>query len=244
MGHFIAALLGKLCAEEVKAWLPPVAERITQWAVRCLPKELRQRYGEEWRSHLDDVPGPLAKVWVACGFLSAATQASSRITAFWLFLIFLPAIGSMRIIRYLNARKMYTFPLTFLSERVEQMEIGVREYFEGQGYSPNQRMRFEAWVKSREIPLARLLHESLNPDYPLSRIYSRDVHYAFWRPSLLYSISEYLAARRLDQLLVLNSVMSGEMSLRDWYEGATGQDTTLLEVNLKTNKLKVLRAAR
>jgi hypothetical protein len=216
MGHFIAALLGKLCADEVKVLLPRVAERITKWAVCWLPNELQERYIEEWRSHLNDVPGPLTKVWVACGFLSAATQASSRIAAFCLFLIFSPAIAFVRLIRYLNTRKMYTFPLTVLIERVERMEIGMREYLEGQGYSPNQSIRLEAWVTSREIPLARLLHESLKPGYPLSRIYFRDVHYAFWRPSLFYSISEY-ADRRLGHLLVLGSVMSGEMSLRDWW---------------------------
>ena len=247
MGHFIAALLGKLCADEVKALLPSVAERITKWAVRCLPKELQERYIEEWRSHLNEVHGPLTKVCVACGFLSAATQTSSRIAALWLFLIFLPAIAFVRLIRCLNERKMYAFPLTLLNERVEQMDIGLREYFGGQGYSPNQRMRLEVWVKSREIPLARLLHESLNPGYPFSRIYSRDAHYAFWWPSRLCSISEYLDERHLSHLLLLSSVISGRMPLRDWYEDwyeeATG-GATLLECNLKTMKFKVRRAAR
>jgi len=226
MGHFIAALLGKLCADEVKAWLPPVAERITKWAVRCLPKELKERYSEEWRSHLNDVPGSLTKVWVACGFLSAATQISSRIAAFWLFLIFLPAIAFVRLIRYLNERKMYTFPLTLMNEYVRDMETGMREYVRGLGYPANERVRLEIWVKSREIPLGRLLHESLNLDSPLSRIYSRGAHYAFWRPSLLYSLSEYAAAARLDHLLVLTSVMSGDMPLRDWYESAIEQPAT------------------
>jgi len=242
MGHFIAALLGKLCADEVKAWLPPVAERITRWAVRCLPKELRQRYSEEWHSHLNDVPGSFAKVWVAFGFLSAATQTSSRIGAFLLFLIFLPAIAFVRLISYFNERKMYTFPLTLLNARVESMQIGMREFFKGQGYSPNQCVRFDAWVNSREIPLARMLHESLNTGYPLSRIYSRNVHYAFWRPSLLHSISECVVVKRLRYLLVLSSVMSGELSLRDWYEEAVGPDTeVLLHLNLETKKLRVRR---
>lgn len=220
MGHFIVALLGRLCAEEVKAWLPSVAERITTWAVRCLPKDLRERYSEEWRSHLSDVPGSLTKVWVACGFLSAATQTSSRITALCLFLIFLPAIGFVRLIRYLNQRKMYTFPITLVNECVHDMETGAKQFVQCLGYSRNQRVRVEVWVKSREVPLARLLHESLNLSSPISRIYSHDAHYAFWRPSLLYSVSEHVEAARLGHLLLLTSVMSGDMSLRDWYESA------------------------
>ena len=242
MGHFLAALLGKLCADEAKAWLPRVAERITDCAVGCLPKNLRERYSEEWRSHLDQVPGPLTKVWVAAGFLRAATQTSSRIGALLLFLYFLPLIAPMRFIFYLNERGMYAFPLTLVDDRVEHMEIQMRGYLESRGYSPSQRVRVEAWVKSREIPLARLLHESLNLGLPLSRIYSREFHYAFWRPSLLYSISEYLHANSLSQLLTLRFVMSGAMSLRDWCESAIGQDRSdedAIRVKLDSEKKRM-----
>ena len=78
MGHFLAALLGKLFADEVRAWLPWLAESLTKAAIRHLPEDHRVRYDEEWHGHLDEVPGAVAKLWVACGFLYAAGQASSR----------------------------------------------------------------------------------------------------------------------------------------------------------------------
>src|ERR1700756_1871868 len=65
MGHFIAALLGKLFADEFEAWLPWITERVTRAAIRRLAEDQRERYDEEWRSHLDEVPGELSKVWVA-----------------------------------------------------------------------------------------------------------------------------------------------------------------------------------
>jgi len=240
MGHFIAALLGKLCADEVRAWLPSFAEGITKWAVRSLPKQLRERYDEEWRSHLNDVPGALAKVWVAWGFLSAATQTSSRIVAFWLYLFFLPVMGLMRCVFYLSERKMYSFPLTVARQRVMDMEPGARRYMENLGYSSNQHIRIEAWVKSREVPLGRFLHESLNHGSPLSKIYQKSSHYAFWKPSLSYALSDYIRAKRLDHLLLLTSVISGSTTLRDWYRAAMGQvnGRDVLVIDMETRKIK------
>lgn len=72
MGHFLAALLGKLCADEVKAWLPSIAEHLKELAVRRLPVEQRERYSEEWASYLNDTPGEIAKIWTALGFFRGA----------------------------------------------------------------------------------------------------------------------------------------------------------------------------
>jgi phage terminase Nu1 subunit (DNA packaging protein) len=75
MGHFLAALLGKLCADEIKEWLPWISGRIIRLAVGRLPEDQRERYSEEWHSHLDEVPGEIARLWTACGFLIATRQA-------------------------------------------------------------------------------------------------------------------------------------------------------------------------
>ena len=74
MGHFLAALLGELFAKEFGAWLPGITGSLLRFAVRRLPENLRERCSEEWGSHLDEVPGQLSKVIVACGFLEAAIR--------------------------------------------------------------------------------------------------------------------------------------------------------------------------
>ena len=219
MGHFLVTLFGKLFADEIKAWLPSIAGRITRIAVHRLREEQRQRYDEEWRSHLDEVPGAFAKVWVACGFLAAATQTPSRIGAAALYIFFLPVIALVKIVFNLNERNMYTFPITLVSgERVCDLDERLGLYLKSQGYSQDQRVRFDAWVKSREIPLARLLHESLKTEPQLSRIYWKETHYAFWRGSFLYSLAERVRVLRLNHLLLLSTVMSGEMPLHGWFE--------------------------
>lgn len=87
MGLIVSALLGalailgavcvKVFADEFKAWAPTIVAKIIDAAVRTLPTELRERFSEEWRSHIDQIPGDLGKIIVACGFLTAAFRLAS-----------------------------------------------------------------------------------------------------------------------------------------------------------------------
>ena len=79
MGSIVAAFctfLAKLFADEFKEWLPWITERIVQRAVRSLPENQRERFCEEWHSHLSQVPGELTKLWVAFGFIRAGWKMS------------------------------------------------------------------------------------------------------------------------------------------------------------------------
>jgi lipopolysaccharide/colanic/teichoic acid biosynthesis glycosyltransferase len=78
LGTLLTAVLGGLLTDECKAWLLWTAERLIQRAVRTLPESERERYNEEWRSHVDEVPGQIGKLIVALGFLKAG-QGMSRI---------------------------------------------------------------------------------------------------------------------------------------------------------------------
>jgi hypothetical protein len=80
---FIAAIVAmlhgifsSLVADEFKAWLPWITERVIRRAVRSLPAEQQQRYSEEWGSHLDQVPGAFAKLCVAFDLLWAGWKMS------------------------------------------------------------------------------------------------------------------------------------------------------------------------
>jgi hypothetical protein len=68
----LVAILAKLLADECKAWAPSITAMLVRAAVRMLPVQMRDRFSEEWHSHLSEVPGDISKVVVACNFLLAS----------------------------------------------------------------------------------------------------------------------------------------------------------------------------
>jgi hypothetical protein len=72
------AAISRQMTDEFKAWLPRLLERIIDLAVCTLPEDQRQRFAEEWRSHVDETPGDIGKLIVALGFLVAASKMAGR----------------------------------------------------------------------------------------------------------------------------------------------------------------------
>jgi exopolysaccharide production protein ExoY len=70
----IGGAFSKLLADEFKAWAPSMVSSILAVAVRTLPPSRRKRSEEEWKSHVEELPGDLSKVIVACGFMFAACR--------------------------------------------------------------------------------------------------------------------------------------------------------------------------
>ena len=70
----ILAVVGKLAADELKAWLPRLATLLKDRAVRRLPQVYRARYDEEWASSLLEVPGDLSKTFFALSLLCGASS--------------------------------------------------------------------------------------------------------------------------------------------------------------------------
>jgi len=68
----VAAAASRLLADEFKAWIPWTVDRLIRRAVGRLPADRRERLNEEWRSHVNDVPGEVGKLAVALGTLLAA----------------------------------------------------------------------------------------------------------------------------------------------------------------------------
>lgn len=75
-GSATSALALKLAFTELQDWLPYLAKWIVDRAVVHLPEGTRERYQEEWRSHLDELPGRLSKLWHATGCLRASAALS------------------------------------------------------------------------------------------------------------------------------------------------------------------------
>ena len=66
------AALSRLLADDIKAWIPALTEHLVERAIKKLPGGQHERFAEEWRSHLLDVPGNLTKLVVAISFLRGA----------------------------------------------------------------------------------------------------------------------------------------------------------------------------
>jgi hypothetical protein len=69
----ITSVFSQQMADEFKAWTPWLTRRLIDRSVVKLPAELRERYREEWSSHVQEVPGEVGKLFVAAGFLRAAS---------------------------------------------------------------------------------------------------------------------------------------------------------------------------
>jgi hypothetical protein len=103
---FLSSLLAKLLADEIKSWLPWITDRVARCAVSILPKDQQERYGEEWRSHLDQIPGELGKMFCAIDLIRAAFNIShpqfvreicDRLAALILLIVLTPLLAALAI---------------------------------------------------------------------------------------------------------------------------------------------------
>jgi hypothetical protein len=70
---FISAA-GKVVADEFRAWAPRLTEWLIARSVTRLPKDQRGRYGEEWRSDVNNIPGEVSKIFWAVRYMLAARK--------------------------------------------------------------------------------------------------------------------------------------------------------------------------
>jgi hypothetical protein len=68
----ITAAFSRILAEEIGDWSSWAIRRLIWTAVAWLPENQRERFAEEWQSHVNDVPGRIGKLCSAVGFLTAA----------------------------------------------------------------------------------------------------------------------------------------------------------------------------
>ncbi len=72
----LAAVLSSIVAAEIRAWSPSIIRGLIKFAVARLPENQRERFKEEWQSHVNDVPGDVVKFFVAAGFVIAACNVA------------------------------------------------------------------------------------------------------------------------------------------------------------------------
>ncbi len=70
----LTAALSRTIVNEFVAWSPWVIRGFIKLAVAQLPNKQRERFDEEWQSHVSEVPGIVGKLIVAAGLLFAARK--------------------------------------------------------------------------------------------------------------------------------------------------------------------------
>ena len=65
VGALTLSVLGKLLADEVKAWRPKICDAMIKCAASQLLPFQRERYIEQWRRDLEEIPGDLFKLYFA-----------------------------------------------------------------------------------------------------------------------------------------------------------------------------------
>jgi hypothetical protein len=69
VGALALSVLGKLLADEVKAWRPKICDAMIKCAASQLLPFQRERYIEQWRCDLDEISGELSKLYFAADLI-------------------------------------------------------------------------------------------------------------------------------------------------------------------------------
>jgi len=77
--RIIEAAVARIAADEVKAWLPWLSDRLLNLAVNRLPHDQRERFREEWAADLECFPSGIAQVVRACGMVWAGWMVGDLI---------------------------------------------------------------------------------------------------------------------------------------------------------------------
>jgi hypothetical protein len=77
LAALIAAVLTRLLGDKLKVWILWLTTRLLRIAIERLPEAERERFSEEWASHINEVTGEISKVAVALGYIFAAPEMAA-----------------------------------------------------------------------------------------------------------------------------------------------------------------------
>lgn len=78
LGGVIGTIFLGLLKDEVTAWMPWLHKLTLSVALRQVPEEQRERYEEEWASHIAEYPGNLSKLYQSMTMLMAGIRLKQR----------------------------------------------------------------------------------------------------------------------------------------------------------------------
>jgi len=73
----IGGAISQILSDEFRAWTPWIVNFLIRLAVCRLPKDLHERFYEEWHAHIDEIPGNVGKILLAVEFALASLQMGS-----------------------------------------------------------------------------------------------------------------------------------------------------------------------
>jgi hypothetical protein len=159
VGGLITAIFSRLAGDEVKSWIPWFTKRLLQIAIECLPEAQRERFSEEWASHISDVPGEIGKLVTATGCVWAALETASILT------YDTPILErvSKRIVDFSAATValLFTAPLFSLLALLIRLECGTEESNSGprRSYWNKWEVFHAVPFQSRKDPIRRYSHK-------------------------------------------------------------------------------------
>lgn len=77
LAGMFTAVLNRLSGDALRPSIPWFTERLLDLATEHLPEDQRERFAEEWASHVNEVPGDIGKIAFAWGCVSAAHEIAS-----------------------------------------------------------------------------------------------------------------------------------------------------------------------
>jgi hypothetical protein len=80
LGGILAAILNRLSGGAFDAWIPRFTGWLLDLATNRLPEDQRERFAEEWASHVNEVSGDVGKIAFAWGCVSAAQEIASLLS--------------------------------------------------------------------------------------------------------------------------------------------------------------------
>jgi lipopolysaccharide/colanic/teichoic acid biosynthesis glycosyltransferase len=189
LGIFGAAISRQL-TDEFKAWTPSLINYLIQRAVRQLPENQRKRREEEWRSHVEEIPGEVGKLIEALDCLRASWKMSRGLTDDVYYEFVKRAFDIVVVANVL----IFQCPLFLLSAIAIRFESDgpIFVVAERQGHKRNTMMllRFRTMTVPRDGPTI-----TQSGDVRVTRV------------------GRFLRRARIEKLPQLLNVLSGELSL-------------------------------
>lgn len=97
----LLATMSRLTSDELRAWCPRWTALLLEYALATLPVARRDRYNEEWASHIAEMPGELSRLAAAVGFVFAARKI-------------------VRLARHMTLRQIFLRPLRWEKESIRE----------------------------------------------------------------------------------------------------------------------------
>ncbi|MGA8610701.1 MAG: sugar transferase [Xanthobacteraceae bacterium] len=198
----LGTAISRQMTDEFKAWTPWIIRHIIDCAVRMLPKNRRERFAEEWPSHVNDIPGDIGKLIFALGCVIAALEiagipaaAAKRIFDIAASTAALAALLPMFAFLYVAVRTECSEPVLF-----RQRRIG----FDGREFTC---LKFRTMAVDAERVLGEYLatHVDARREWLMTHKLRNDPR--------ITALGRFLRRSSLDELPQFFNVLMGHMSI-------------------------------